>query len=476
MDSIFNIVKADLDSFPDRILLDSGGRVWRNSDVSPRLELLCRSFDRTDGFACYYYGDDAGDFMAVMLFSLFQNRSFVVCPPENVFLTKMQQDTDPIIFVSGSADSARLKAIYPGARVAELNNLRPSHYLAAAGEKSFPRSSFIVYTSGSTGDPVGVMLDESSFLINTEEVSAELGLTADDKIVVCNSFYTSFGFALCLLLPLLLGKTVYAISFTHPAVMVGRLLSLRPTCVFSNPSFFKSLLTYEPDLDILKENGLRMILSSGAPLPESCFTTFFGQYGIAVADSYGATETNAIALKWNSFDSYFRKLPSVDIRSALTDDPDSFALFVQTRKNMLGYIDGSEVRSGKMDGRWVRTGDFIGKHGGTSFHITGRESSLIKIRGNRVQAELVEKYLEQLDDVEEACVYSNKDVLNEDILCALIVLSGKIDFDPNMIITKLSVHLPAYMIPRRYNVVPGLQKNNGKKIRTNFTNSNVATY
>jgi nonribosomal peptide synthetase DhbF len=406
------------------------------------------------------------DLVTILLLCAAREQPFVLCPPEQIFAAQAMVETDAIFFTSQLADSERLAAAFPGMTLHLLQDETPTIAPFNAGKKPLPaHAGFVLYTSGSTGKPVGVLLSGHSFLLNRQDMESVPGAAGWQKLAVCTSVFSSYGLALGILFPLLSGKTIAMAALDHPQRMFKHLHALQPDCLLANPAVFISLQEYAQEIIALKNAGLKAIVSSGALLPEKCFDIFHHQCGIQVTDCYGTTETNAIGYKYNDFKAPFQKFPSVQLRTRQLDDTDEAlsALEVGGPKNMQGYLFQSVQ---KQPLTWIQTGDLVARDTGQEFVITGRMASLIKIHGKRVQAELVENFLEQLESIAEVLVYAQQTANGEEILCAAIVPGINSTPDVAAITAALAASLPAHMIPRRFIITSAIEKSNGKKRRT----------
>lgn len=390
-----------------------------------------------------YYGDDAFNFIVIVFFALQKKWPLVIIPPDKFFFRHAIQDTSVLLFTG--LDVPAVKTGH-----SQLQQI-PAE------------ADFIIYTSGTTGTPVGVMVNVASFIENKKDFNAFLPIDQWNKYAVCTSVFTSYGLNVGLLQPLLMRKQVCVYDFIHPNTLLTQLMNNTPRCLVTNPAVIRQLLPFLPVLQQLKDNGLECIISSGAMLPEDCFHALCLIPGLIIADSYGASETGGIGLKLNDFNTPFRRMPSVTMQ--VREAEEGQLLWVKGVKNMIAYRANEHLTRQKKDEGYVYTGDIIVQVNDDEFYIKGRSSALFKIHGKRVQAELVEQYLEQVPGVKDAWIYGEVHPMLGEKLCAEVVLYENAKETPVTLITKLSAALPAYMVPRKIAIVESIKTNNGKKVR-----------
>ncbi len=154
----------------------------------------------------------------------------------------------------------------------------------------------LLYTSGTSGKPKGVMLTHGNITANIAQIQAwvhlQPGEGGDVVFGVLPQFHT-FGLTVLSLLPLMCGlKVVYTARF-----IPGRIMKLirehRPTMMVAIPSMYNALLHAK---DTAPEDffSFRYIVSGGEPLPQVVFDSFREKFGVTINEGYGLTETSPV--------------------------------------------------------------------------------------------------------------------------------------------------------------------------------------
>lgn len=279
----------------------------------------------------------------------------------------------------------------------------------------------IMYTSGTTGVPKGVMLTHGNLVSNAE---AMVDLVPKDQDVILLSWLPlSHIFARTCdhYLSLRTGILV-AISESLDAVPAD-LQEVQPTHLHGVPRFWEKMLaaaqaTPSPEKTLRAMFGrrIRWMMSGGAPLPPAVCQAY-RQAGLPLAQGYGLTET-APVLTVNRPDrvrieSVGQALPGVDIRIA----PDG-EILARGPNIMKGYWNQLEATAAVLRDGWFHTGD-MGRMDEDGFlYITGRKKELIVLsNGKKVAPTEVEAILQREPAIEQAVVYGDQ----RNYLTALIV-------------------------------------------------------
>ncbi len=153
----------------------------------------------------------------------------------------------------------------------------------------------LLYTSGTSGRPKGVMLTHRNLLSNVSQIDQFVQFTRDNHtfLSVLPQFH-SFGLTVMTLLPLLLGqKVVYTARFV-PQLVVRLFREHQPTVFVAIPSMYGALLSVKSAKaeDFAK---IRYAVSGGEPLPADIFRRFQERFGVAIHEGYGLTETSPVS-------------------------------------------------------------------------------------------------------------------------------------------------------------------------------------
>ncbi|MFK7986355.1 MAG: amino acid adenylation domain-containing protein [Sandaracinaceae bacterium] len=312
--------------------------------------------------------------------------------------------------------------------------------------------AYLLYTSGSTGQPKGVAWDHRGAVSFPRWAASRLSLEVGDRIAAV----APLGFDLStfdLFAALGAGATVLfppREALLFPRSLADWIAERRPTVIYAVPTLYRQLLDAGADL-----SSLRAALFAGEVFPMPDLTRLRACLPDAVLENfYGPTETNVcMAHRVGKVEPGDPPLPIGEVLphfTVVSPDGDARGELVLEGEVMRGYWGAlGETRR-------HATGDLVSRGpGGFRFH--GRQDRMVKVRGHRVELGEVEHALASHPDVQEVSV-----VLREGALYAVYVA------DPDPGARGLRVHasrrLPAYMHPSAFSRVPQLPRTSTGKV------------
>jgi acyl-[acyl-carrier-protein]-phospholipid O-acyltransferase / long-chain-fatty-acid--[acyl-carrier-protein] ligase len=284
-------------------------------------------------------------------------------------------------------------------------------YAGAARRPTLDDTATIIFSSGSTGDPKGVVLSHFNIDSNVESIRQVYYVEPDDRLIGILPLFHAFGYTIFWFAANHGIGTVFHPSPLDAAVIGALVESYRVTILLATPTF---LNLYHRRCTPAQLGSLRLILVGAEKLPESLATAFEDNFGIRPMEGYGLTEC-APVVAVNTFDwrepGFFQPgmrrgfvgqpLPGVSVRivSPETYEPlgsDVAGLILVKGPNVMrGYLGRDDLtRSAFRDG-WYVTGDlgFLSEDG--FLKVTGRLSRFSKIGGEMVPHGRVEEALHQ---------------------------------------------------------------------------------
>ena len=276
----------------------------------------------------------------------------------------------------------------------------------------------VIFSSGSTGEPKGVMLSHYNIGSNIEQMEQVFSLDGRDRFLGVLPFFHSFGFTGTLCLPAVLGTGAVYHANPLDAKTIGHLVSEhRVTFVLATPTF---LQLYMRGCSPEQFGSVRVVAVSAEKLPDRLATAFEEQFGIRPFEAYGSTECSpAVAVNTHDFRSAgFRQvgvkrgkighpLPGMSVRivDADTRQPVPLGqpglLLVRGPNVMQGYLGRPDKTAEVLIDGWYATGDVAALDEDGFLQITDRLSRFSKIGGEMVPHIRVEEKLHELAGITE---------------------------------------------------------------------------
>ncbi|MBN2473585.1 MAG: AMP-binding protein [Pirellulales bacterium] len=337
----------------------------------------------------------------------------------------------------------------------------------------------LIYTSGSSGDPKGVMSAHCNVVFAASSIISYLKNQPDD-IVIC-ALPLSFDYGLYqLLMTFQFGGTlVLERSFAYPAQFLQQMETERVTGFPGVPTIFAILL--QMDLSSYDLSRLRYITNTAAALPPSHIQQLRGLFPSATVYSmYGLTETKrTLYLPPDQLDarpgSVGIAIPGTEVW--LVDENDNRLgpnevgeLVIRGGHVMRGYWENPEAtaeryRPGPIPGERVcYSGDLLRMDEAGYFYFVGRKDDIIKSRGEKVAPKEVENVLYALPGVVEAAVIGVPDAILGQAIKALIV-TGNGELTEKHVWRHCRENLEDFMVPKYVEFVVSLPKTTSGKIR-----------
>ncbi|MBF0486104.1 MAG: AMP-binding protein [Candidatus Omnitrophica bacterium] len=323
----------------------------------------------------------------------------------------------------------------------------------------------VVFTSGSTGNPKGVMLTHSNITANLEGVHQAFQIRRGDTLMGILPHFHSFGFTATLWLPL--ASKSAAVYHTSPmdAQIIGEMVRKhRATLIMATPTFISA---YTKRCDPGDFKTIRFSIIGAEKMKPAVARAFKEKFGIALLEGYGCSELSpVVSLNFPDYEGLdmFQKaqkpgtigcpLPGVAVRVV---NPETFEtlppgqeglLLVKGQNVMRGYLHQPERTRDAFHEGWYKTGDIAFLDNDGFITITDRLSRFSKIAGEMVPHIRVEEAIhEALESSEAVGVVSS--VPDDRKGERLVVLYVK-DFDIPGLLEKLKASgLPNLWIPAR---------------------------
>lgn len=341
--------------------------------------------------------------------------------------------------------------------------------------------ALILFTSGSTGAPRGVVQTFRNVDANTRSIVEYLGLRADDRALVVLPLHYCYGRSV-LQTHLFAGGSIFLDPrFAFPRTVLEAMASEGCTGFAGVPLTFE-LIRRQVDVGSLAFPRLRYLTQAGGAMaPDTIDWVRRAFHPARLFVMYGQTEATA-RLAYLPPDRAEAKrgsigipIPGVELR-VVNDDgyelpPGETGHLVARGANVTpGYLDEPEETAAILHDGWLWTGDLAKRDAdGFLFH-QGRSKEIMKIGGHRVSPVEIEHVLAQHPDVLEAAVVGLPHELMGEVPAAFVVARSAATPDEDALRRHCRERLPAYEIPVRFTWVGSLPRNSaGKLLRGGLT-------
>ena len=324
----------------------------------------------------------------------------------------------------------------------------------------------VIFSSGSTGEPKGVMLTHTNVMSNLEGLSQVFAAGSEDRLAGVLPFFHSLGFTGTLWLPLI--KRMGVVYHPNPTEgrAVGALVrDLRATSLLATPTFLRIYTRAALPGDF---GSLRDVVVGAEKLRGEVADAFFQKFGVRPVEGYGCTECSPVVSinvpdfrapgvmqKGTKPGTIGQPIPGVSVRIV---DPASFEplphgedglLLVKGANVMKGYLNQPGLTAEVMRGDWYVTGDIARVDDEGFITITDRLSRFSKIGGEMVPHGRVEEEMEKILETGELLV-AVAGVPDERKGERLVILHRKLPVGVDELHAKLTASgLPRLWVPRR---------------------------
>ena len=465
MDRVQDLLHRQLDIRPMALAFsDSGGAAWTYADLDRACDDLVGHLARI--------GVQRGDRVLILsenccakvatLFACYRMGAIAV--PVNARQTRaeierIQNHATPAAVVLTTSVSADARAHANWMQADGITGHFGAVHLARTGGSNPDAPddlAVLLYTTGTTGTPKGVMLSHDNLLFGGR-TSAELrGMTVDDVIYGVLPTTHVFGLASVVTAAVHIGAPV-RLEARFSAAQLYDALRGGVTLLSAVPQMHALLMQYtkEQGFERLEGSKLRYVSSGAAPLDPDWKRRAEAFYGVAVQNGYGMTETTAgICATSNPIGvpdvSVGPPLPQVQVRldeAAVGGGDGVGEVLVQGPNVMLGYYrNPSETARALSPDGWMRTGDLGRFDADGLLHIEGRAKELIIHGGFNVFPPEVEAALNAHPQVVQSAVVGRRQEGDEQVLAFVQVAPGDAP-EPEALRDFVSAQLAGYKCP-----------------------------
>ena len=334
--------------------------------------------------------------------------------------------------------------------------------------------SDIIFTSGTTGRPKGVMTTHAQTLRVFDVWSREVGLRDDDRYLIVNPFFHTFGYKAGILACLMRGATMVPHAvFDVPSVM-ERIASERITALPGPPTLYQTILNADARGDL---SSLRLAVTGAAVVPVQLIKQMSDELGFeTVLTAYGLTEATGTVTMCRQGDdaetianTCGKAIPDTEVR--VVDDSgqtlpagEPGEVVVRGYNVMQGYFEEPEQTAETIVDGWLHTGDIGVMDARGYLKITDRKKDMFIVGGFNVYPAEVENALLSCPGIAQAAVVGAPDERMGEVGVAFVVPRAGETLTSGDVIAWSREHMANYKVPRRVEVVDALPMNASGKV------------
>jgi acyl-CoA synthetase (AMP-forming)/AMP-acid ligase II len=337
-------------------------------------------------------------------------------------------------------------------------------------------TSDVLFTSGTTGRPKGVIMTHGQTVRQFREWCAFAGLEAGDRYLIVNPFFHMFGYKAGWLASLLQGATIVPVPVLDVPAVLSLVESERISVLPGPPTIYRSILDH-PDRGRFDLSSLRVAVTGAADVPVTLIREMRAELPFrSILAGYGLTEAGTCTGSHPDDDAETiattagRAMPGHEVIVAGADGEEvargeTGELLVRGYGVMQGYLDDPEATAAAIDARgFLHTGDLATMDERGTVRIVGRLKDMIIVGGFNVYPAEVENALLAHDAIGQVAVVGVPDARMGEVATAYVVPAPGRSVDPDAIVAWARERLANYKVPRHVVAVPALPTNAAGKV------------
>lgn len=293
----------------------------------------------------------------------------------------------------------------------------------------------IIFTSGSTSTPKGVMLTHNNIISNTNSIIQYLNLNENDIMLVVLPFYYCYGLSLLHTHIRIGGQLVLNNNFIFLASTINNINKFKCTGFAGVPSHFQILLRKSELFKNTKLPTLRYVTQAGGKLHNTFISEFTEHFpSVQFFVMYGQTEATARLsflpphLVNEKPGSLGKGIPDVELKVVDNNDQDIKPGIIGEIKArgeniMAGYFDDPEETNKTIRNGWLFTGDLATIDSDGYIYLTARKKEIIKIGGRRISPKEIEEVINMIPEVIDCTIEAIQDEILGEAIQSTIILN-----------------------------------------------------
>jgi fatty-acyl-CoA synthase len=333
----------------------------------------------------------------------------------------------------------------------------------------------LMYTSGTTGRPKGVMITHGNLAWKNLAHIVEFGFTSADLGLACGPLYHVGALDLTTTSLIAAGASIIVHPSFDAAQVVDELERSQVTTVWLAPAMVNAIMAL-PDIERRDLSSVRLIINGGEKMPIPLIERIQRTFPAAwFADAYGLTET----VSGDTFldrDSIVTKLGSVgrpclyleldiwDEEGKSVPTGERGEIVMRGPKVFAGYWRDPEATAAAFAGGWFHTGDIGVRDDDDYLFIVDRLKDMIVSGGENIASSEVERVLYEHESVLEAAVVAQADARWGEVPVAFVVLRPEAIATAEMLLEHCRAHLARYKVPKAITLLDALPRNPSGKV------------
>ncbi|HEY7088857.1 MAG TPA: AMP-binding protein, partial [Tepidisphaeraceae bacterium] len=328
--------------------------------------------------------------------------------------------------LAGRLKDARLNVV----DLTQLPQTPPAALAPKLPDRAPDDMAVLMYTSGTSGLPKGVMLTYNNLQSNVDAAIEAAALQHQHKFLGVIPLFHAFGMTAMMLAPIQLGATVIYLARFSPVAALNAIKEHGVSLAFGVPSMFAAIAHLKnASADDFKT--IYAMISGGEPLPRPLYDGFLKRFGVWLHEGYGLTETSPVVTlntpQQREAGSVGKPVPGaiikiVDDNGNAVPDEQVGEIWLKGPMIMKGYYNLPEETAAALtaDG-FFKTGD-LGKVDAKGFlHITGRKKEMIIVAGEKASPREIEDTLLRHPAVADVAVLGKKDASRGEVVVAFVI-------------------------------------------------------
>ena len=329
---------------------------------------------------------------------------------------------------------------------------------------------FILYTSGTTGNPKGAMLSHRNIAKNAEQVTAVLHTTEHDVFLLAVPFFHCFGCVMGIAGSVAWGASMVPMQIFRPKEALELVEEHGVSVLYGVPTMFVlELEEYwkgKADGSPYRVESLRTGIMAGAPCPVEVMKGVLEDLHCNVSIAYGLTEASPVITMTRFDDSIERRVETVGraldgIEVKIADDDrrpvptnDMGELACRGYNVMMGYYKMADKTAESIDsGGWLYSGDLATMDADGYVKIVGRKKDMLITGGFNVYPAEIEEYLFTHPKVQNVSVIGVPDGVMGEVALAYVIPCEGATVDPQEIVEYCGGEIANFKVPRYVEVV-----------------------